>query len=268
MEKKQYECTVLLDASNGQTVFANSPEEAAELAQDAAMEDGAGSLCHYCSRHTDTGDIYGVVVYEGDNEVLNTTYHAEREKSLQGKIDALQLRLNAVEEENDRLRNQTFEQRHDKSNSLQGNPVAWLMDPGDGWEKWVSLRPDSSQDPKPLYLNSDKEYLNLLIEQKDSFQRIGIRTLERLRECQLLLKQAISSNGLTQKWHDDVKELLARADISSGSDPSDDHSVDAGKIVEDYEIAGYEGSSGLYYSRLAAVANGEQSVEPVYRVKK
>lgn len=36
----------------------------------------------------------------------------------------------------------------------------------------------------------------------------------------------------------------------------------------EYEIAGYEGSSGLYYSRLAAVANGEQSIEPVYRVKK
>ena len=36
----------------------------------------------------------------------------------------------------------------------------------------------------------------------------------------------------------------------------------------EYEIAGYEGSSGLYYSRLSAVANGEQSVEPVYRVKK
>lgn len=35
-----------------------------------------------------------------------------------------------------------------------------------------------------------------------------------------------------------------------------------------HQIAGYEGSSGLYYSRLAAVANGEQSVEPVYRVKK
>lgn len=34
------------------------------------------------------------------------------------------------------------------------------------------------------------------------------------------------------------------------------------------EIVGYEGSSGLYYSRLSAVANGEQSIEPVYRVKK
>lgn len=35
-----------------------------------------------------------------------------------------------------------------------------------------------------------------------------------------------------------------------------------------YEIAGYEGSAGFYYSRLLAVANGEQAVEPVYRVKK
>ncbi|AFV50642.1 Lar-like restriction alleviation protein [Pseudomonas phage AF] len=35
-----------------------------------------------------------------------------------------------------------------------------------------------------------------------------------------------------------------------------------------HSIAGYEGTSGLYYSKLAAVANGEQAVEPVYRVKK
>lgn len=34
------------------------------------------------------------------------------------------------------------------------------------------------------------------------------------------------------------------------------------------EIAGYEGSSGLYYSKMAAVANGEQVIEPVYRVTK
>lgn len=35
-----------------------------------------------------------------------------------------------------------------------------------------------------------------------------------------------------------------------------------------HSIAGYEGSAGLYYSKLAAVANGEQVIEPVYRVKK
>jgi hypothetical protein len=36
----------------------------------------------------------------------------------------------------------------------------------------------------------------------------------------------------------------------------------------DLEVAGYEGSAGLYYSKQAAVANGEQRIEPVYRVKK
>jgi hypothetical protein len=36
----------------------------------------------------------------------------------------------------------------------------------------------------------------------------------------------------------------------------------------DHSIAGYEGSAGLYYSKRAAVANGEQAIEPVYRVKK
>lgn len=35
-----------------------------------------------------------------------------------------------------------------------------------------------------------------------------------------------------------------------------------------YEIAGYEGASGFYYSKLLAVGNGEQIVEPIYRVKK
>lgn len=34
------------------------------------------------------------------------------------------------------------------------------------------------------------------------------------------------------------------------------------------EIAGYEGSSGFYYCRLAAVENGEQSIKPIYRLKK
>lgn len=40
------------------------------------------------------------------------------------------------------------------------------------------------------------------------------------------------------------------------------------KVDPVYEIAGYEGTAGIYYSRLLAVANGEQAVEPVYRVKK
>lgn len=157
MEKKLYTCTILLDASNGQTVVASSPEEAAGLAQDAAIEDGAGSLCHYCSRHTDVGDIYGVVVYDDDNEVLNTVYHAEREKSLQGKIDALQQRLNAVEEENDRLRSalkfyadkEHFYHGDDKWDSVSGEPsnVLWHEEEPysveDGWfaRKALEKRP-------------------------------------------------------------------------------------------------------------------------------
>lgn len=34
------------------------------------------------------------------------------------------------------------------------------------------------------------------------------------------------------------------------------------------EIAGYEGSAGLYHSRMAAVNNFEQKAEPVYRLKR
>lgn len=35
-----------------------------------------------------------------------------------------------------------------------------------------------------------------------------------------------------------------------------------------FDIAGIEGASGLYYTRMLAVANGEQKIEPLYRVKK
>lgn len=99
MSKQQYECTVLIDASNGQTVMAESPQEAAELACDAAVEEGAGSLCHYCSKHTEAGDVYGVVVYQDGKQVLDTTYATERENDLNKKIDALQQLLNARDEE-------------------------------------------------------------------------------------------------------------------------------------------------------------------------
>lgn len=171
MSKQQYECTVLLDASNGQTVFANSPEEAAELAQDAAMEDGAGSLCHYCSKHTDTGDIYGVVVYEDDNEVLNTTYHAEREKSLQGKIDALQLRLNAVEEENDRLRE------------------GWYKDESDNNRFW----------PEELHDANDEIYgFNVLLQDLLDYD-ISIRARQRIEEALSISKGDKTTEALEKR---------------------------------------------------------------------
>jgi uncharacterized protein YrrD len=54
----------------------------------------------------------------------------------------------------------------------------------------------------------------------------------------------------------------------SGSGEAMDILTEVLAAPKSIEIAGYEGSSGLYYSKMAAVANGEQVIEPVYRVKK
>lgn len=48
-----------------------------------------------------------------------------------------------------------------------------------------------------------------------------------------------------------------------------EHMLDeALKAEPEYELAGYEGSAGFYYSKMLAAANGEQLIEPIYRVKK
>lgn len=46
------------------------------------------------------------------------------------------------------------------------------------------------------------------------------------------------------------------------------NNVDGWNNRSGYDIAGIEGASGLYYTRMLAVANGEQKIEPLYRVKK
>jgi DNA repair exonuclease SbcCD ATPase subunit len=92
-EVKKYECTVLIDASCGVTVEASSPEEAAELAENAAAEQGAGSLCHQCSDHTECGDSYAVIVYDGGEEVLDTDYRSAQLKAAQSELAALREEL-------------------------------------------------------------------------------------------------------------------------------------------------------------------------------
>lgn len=69
----QYSCTVLLDASTGYTVEADSPEAAAEAAEDRWGEEGTG-LCHQCAAEVDMSDCYGVIVHdaEGTKELLDT----------------------------------------------------------------------------------------------------------------------------------------------------------------------------------------------------
>lgn len=73
----------------------------------------------------------------------------------------------------------------------------------------------------------------------------------------------VSLDLLERMWHAADDECRSEIDKILGTTKGF-----SGNYIAGYEIAGYEGSSGLYYSRLAAVANGEQSIEPVYRVKK
>lgn len=88
-----YECTVLIDASTGFTVEADTPEEAAEKAELLAAEEGAGSLCRQCSNHTSTGDFYAVRVYCDGSEVLDTDFQSQqlaeskaREETLRAQV--------------------------------------------------------------------------------------------------------------------------------------------------------------------------------------
>ena len=72
---REYNVCVIFDASRNVTVMARTPEEAAELAEDEAH--GAQHLCCQCSGALDTGDAIGSHVYEGDNEVLDSTTAGE-----------------------------------------------------------------------------------------------------------------------------------------------------------------------------------------------
>ena len=72
----KYECTVIFDASSSVSVEADTPEEAAQLAED--MVQGNQTLCHQCSNDLNTGDSLGVHVYneECTEELLDTTYRS------------------------------------------------------------------------------------------------------------------------------------------------------------------------------------------------
>jgi len=93
MSTQKYDCTVLIDASTSFIVEAGSPEEAAEKAELLAAEAGAGSLCHQCSDHTETGDFYGVMVYCDGADVLDTSYQSGQISKLELERDQLKAKL-------------------------------------------------------------------------------------------------------------------------------------------------------------------------------
>ena len=54
MTYEEYDVSILIDASNGISVKAESPEHAAELAYDS--EGVSPGLCHHCSSAVEVGD--------------------------------------------------------------------------------------------------------------------------------------------------------------------------------------------------------------------
>ncbi len=72
---KTFDCTVLVDASYGYSVQAENAEDASNMAELQASEDGVGHLCHQCSDRLTTGDIYAVLVHdESGKEVYSTDF--------------------------------------------------------------------------------------------------------------------------------------------------------------------------------------------------
>lgn len=94
-ELKTYECTVLFDASSNVSVQASSPEDAAAMADELCS--GRQNLCHQCSDTLDTGDSVGVLVYLGDKEVADTTWHATQIAELEAARDELLTTLLHIE---------------------------------------------------------------------------------------------------------------------------------------------------------------------------
>lgn len=74
----KYNCTVIFDASASVGIEADTPEDAAEQAENETQ--GRQNLCHQCANDLDTGDSIGVLVYNEDctKELLDTTYKPPR----------------------------------------------------------------------------------------------------------------------------------------------------------------------------------------------
>lgn len=74
----KYNCTVIFDASVNVTIEADTPEDAADQAENETQ--GRQNLCHQCSNELDTGESIGVLVYNDEytDELLDTRYNPQR----------------------------------------------------------------------------------------------------------------------------------------------------------------------------------------------
>lgn len=94
--KQTYDVTVLIDASASVSVEAETPQQAAEWAEQIVAEKGAGDLCHQCSDHTDAGDFIGAHVHDASGEMVLDT-------SLAGDLEAKVTKLQADLDESARV---------------------------------------------------------------------------------------------------------------------------------------------------------------------
>lgn len=81
----RYEVTRVFDASNGQTIDAETPEGAAEI----AMNDDAARphLCNQCADDVELGDHIRTIVYDQDgNEVYDDGFEALEIKQLRAEL--------------------------------------------------------------------------------------------------------------------------------------------------------------------------------------
>ena len=83
----KYYCNVIFDASSTVVVEADTPEEAAEIAEDETS--GNQHLCHQCSNTLETGDSIGVYVHneECTEQLLDTTYRPPQQRTWVGLTD-------------------------------------------------------------------------------------------------------------------------------------------------------------------------------------
>lgn len=92
-----YYCTVLIDASVNMTIEADSPEDAAEKAENS--EAGNPRLCHQCSSDVELGEPVGVYVFDeaAENQLADTTPSAEEIAALKARVEELTDALQFVE---------------------------------------------------------------------------------------------------------------------------------------------------------------------------
>lgn len=95
----EYEVTVLFDASSTVTVMAESPEDAAEKAED--LTSGNQHLCHQCSNTLETGDAIGCLVYEGGELVAETDWKSKRITDLEADNAQLRAELERLQKESE-----------------------------------------------------------------------------------------------------------------------------------------------------------------------